>query len=300
MNDPLEIPRLGLAGSMVRVLRPRQWTKNVLVFPALLFSYRFEELAGWAEAWLAFASFCFLSSAGYLINDIRDREADRLHPTKRLRPVAVGTLPVRLAVLEALVAAALGFGLAAALGRDFLLVALLYVATTLSYSVVFKHVVILDVMFLTAGFLWRAVAGAVAIQVTISPWLLLCASFGALFLGFNKRRGEIASLGEDAVNHRPNLADYNPEVLRDFQSITTNGTILSYALYTVLGSPTEWLLVTLPLVLYGVFRYTWLVDRGEGAAPDEILFRDRPILLTVILYMITAVLVLLLAPGAAI
>ncbi len=297
---PPEPVRPGMVGATVLALRPRQWTKNVLLFPALVFSYRFEELAGWAEVLLAFAAFCFLSSAGYLVNDIRDREADRLHPTKRLRPVASGALPLSSAVLVAIVAAAIGFGLSAALGRGFLLVAILYVATTLAYSIVFKHIVILDVMFLTAGFLWRAIAGAVAIQVYISPWLLLCASFGALFLGFNKRRGEIASLGEGAVEHRRNLAEYNPEVLRDFQSITTNGTILSYALYTVLGSPTEWLLVTLPLVLYGVFRYTWLVDRGEGAAPDEILFRDRPILVTVILYAITAVLVLVLAPGAAI
>ena len=299
MSGTPEPVRHGLAGAMVQALRPRQWSKNVLLFPALLFSYRFEELAGWAESLLAFSAFCFLSSAGYLVNDIRDREADRLHPTKRLRPVASGVLPLPMAVGEAVVTAALGFGLSAALGWDFLLVGVLYVATSLSYSMVFKHIVILDVMFLTAGFFWRAVAGAVAIQVHISPWLLLCASFGALFLGFNKRRGEIVSLGEEAVGHRRNLADYNPEVLRDFQSITTNGTILCYALYTVLGSPTVWLLVTLPLVLYGVFRYTWLVDRGEGAAPDEILFRDRPILVTVVLLVVTAVLVLVLAPGAA-
>lgn len=284
---------------MVRALRTRQWSKNILIFPALLFSYRFEELAGWAESLLAFAAFCFLSSAGYLVNDIRDQEADRQHPTKHLRPVASGDLPVPAAAAEAIVLAALGFGLSAALGTSFLLVAILYVATTLSYSMVFKHVVILDVMFLTAGFFWRAVAGAVAIGVYISPWLLLCASFGALFLGFNKRRGEIAALGDEAVEHRRNLADYNPEVLRDFQSITTNGTILSYALYTVLGSPTEWLLVTLPLVLYGVFRYVWLVDRGEGAAPDEILYRDRPILFTVVLYAVTTVIVLVCSPGAA-
>jgi 4-hydroxybenzoate polyprenyltransferase len=291
-------------GPMVKALRPKQWTKNGLVFAALIFAYQFDELGSWILALGAFAAFCLVSSMGYLVNDIRDREADAQHPTKCRRPIASGALPMRWAIGEAIAAGALGLFTAAVLGWEFLLVTVLYFATTMSYSFFFKHVVILDVMMITVGFLWRAVAGAVVIDVHISPWLLLCAAFLALFLGFNKRRGEIALITEDDQDPdteelaavRPSLASYRPSMIAEFQSITSSGTVISYALYTVLGSPTPWLMVTMPFVLYGVFRYIYLVDRGDGAAPDEILVRDKHILLTVVLYGITALLVLILAP----
>jgi 4-hydroxybenzoate polyprenyltransferase len=249
---------------------------------------------------LAFLSFCLLSSTGYIFNDYRDVEADRKHPKKRHRPLASGEIgPVGAWVLMG--ACLLGaIGLAFLVNVPFVIVAGLYFATTLSYSGFFKHYVILDVMFLAACYIWRAVAGAVAIDVRISPWLLLCTAFLALFLGFNKRRGEILMLEGSVGGTRKILADYSPAMLQEFQAITTSGTIISYSLYTVLGSPTPWLLLTLPFVLYGIFRYIYLMDqKGEGAAPDETLLRDKPILATVALYLAMAVLVLALAPTAS-
>ena len=288
-------PNVALASLLA--LRPKQWTKNGLLFAALIFSSHFDRPDAWAECGLAFVAFCLLSSTGYVFNDLRDVEADRNHPKKRNRPLASGAIGPSVAWGLMGVAFIGALGLAWAVSPSFLLVAVLYFATTLSYSGFFKHFVILDVMFLAACYLWRAVAGAVAIPVPISPWLLLCTAFLALFLGFNKCRGEILLLEGATAGTRKALAHYSPAMLSEFQAITTSGTIISYALYTVLGSPTPWLLLTLPYVLYGIFRYIYLMDqKGEGAAPDETLLRDRPILLTCALFLITAVAVLMLAP----
>ena len=288
-----------VAFAAVRALRPKQWTKNGLVFAALIFAMKFQDPELMLRAVIGFASFCLVSSAGYLFNDIRDREADRIHPTKRRRPIASGALPLPVAWAESVVVLLAGAAIGWWLSPAFLTVVLLYLATTLSYSLFFKHIVILDVMVLASGFLWRAAGGAVAIGVTISPWLLLCTGFFALFLGFNKRRGELALLEAGARGTRKNLEEYSSNLVTEFQAITTSGTIICYALYTVLASPTPWLLLTLPHVLYGIFRYIYLVTAcGEGGAPDETLLRDRPILLTVLLYGATVVAVLLLAPHA--
>lgn len=279
-------------------LRPKQWAKNVLLLPAIIFSDAIRSPAGWAHLVMAILAFNLLASTGYIFNDWRDVEADRRHPKKRFRPLASGELTDRTA-WGVMVFTFLGaLSLAWALSPQFFAVSLFYFATTLSYSSYFKHIVILDVMFLAACYLWRPVAGAVAIGVAISPWLLLCTAFLALFLGFNKRRGEIMLL-EGVGGTRKSLDEYSPAMLSEFQAITTSGTIISYALYTVLGSPTDWLLLTLPFVLFGIFRYIYLMDqKGEGAAPDETLLRDRPILVTCVLYLIVAVGVLAVAPRA--
>ena len=289
---------MSLALAAVQALRPKQWAKNVLLLAALVFSMRFTDLVAWRDLAIGFASFSLVSSSGYILNDARDREADRLHPRKKKRPIASGALPVGLAWAEMVFVFLLGLALAWWLSPAFLAVVLLYFVTTVSYSIVFKNIVILDVMMLAACYLWRAAAGAVAIDVVISPWLLTCTAFLALFLGFNKRRGELMELSPEQVGQtRKNLRDYTHDTIVEFQAITTSGTIISYALYTVLASPTPWLLVTLPYVLYGIFRYIWLVNaRQEGAAPDETLLRDVPILVTGALYGITAVAVLFLAP----
>ena len=295
--------------AVLQALRPKQWTKNVLLFAALIFSRKFNDIELIQQACWGFVAFSFLSSAGYIVNDARDKEADKLHPKKSKRPIASGRLPLKIAYVEAAIVFVLGCVIAWWVSQVvtpdsrsllwmedrrnvpwFLLVSLLYFATTMSYSLVFKNMVILDVMFIAAGFLWRATAGAIAIGVDISPWLLTCTAFLALFLGFNKRRGEVVLLAQEASNHRKNLAEYTPELIIEFQAITTSGTIISYALYTVLGSPTKWLLLTLPFVLYGVFRYMYLVSvKAEGGAPDETLYKDRPILVTCILYGLTAI-----------
>jgi 4-hydroxybenzoate polyprenyltransferase len=282
---------------MIQGLRPKQWAKNVFVLAAILFSMNFGRADMWVKVLAAFATFSMFSSAGYLFNDASDVEADRKHPTKRKRAIASGRLPLPVAYAEMvgllIVGAALGWWVSPWL----VLIAALYLVTTLSYSFYFKHVVILDVMFISAGFLWRAAAGAVAIDVAISPWLMTCTAFVSLFFGFNKRRGELTLMEEQARTTRKILSEYSHDLVVEFQAITTSGTIISYALYCVQGSPTPWLLLTLPIVVYCVLRYMYLVSaRNEGGAPDETLFKDAPILAAGLLYGLTVVGVLMLAP----
>jgi len=311
----------------IQALRMKQWIKNLLVFAALIFAFKFRDMALVSQAILGFLSFCCLSSAGYLFNDARDREADSHHPKKRFRPIAAGRLPVGVAYVEMALIFLLGIGLAyfvdvrngidlaywtelggAESGANkvsFLVVALLYFATTMSYTFYFKHHVILDVMFISAGFLWRASAGAVAIDVKLSPWLLVCTAFLTLFIGFNKRRSELAVKADTGNATRKNLMHYTPELLTEFQAITTSGTIISYALYTVLGMRVEhpetgsWMLLTLPHVLYGIFRYIFLVNNmGEGEEPAETLIKDKPLLITCLSYGVLVVAILLFTRGA--
>lgn len=288
-----DAPRRPFPLAALAAMRPKQWTKNGLLFFGLIFSSHFTDPQAVMRACLAFLSFCLLSSTGYVYNDYRDIESDRKHPKKRFRPLASGEVGNGGAWVIMGVAASAALGIAAWLGPWFVAVALAYFVTTLSYSSYFKHLVILDVMVLAACYLWRAVAGAVAIGVPPSPWLLVCTTFGALFLGFNKRRGEIRLLEGKAHGTRKSLDHYSPAMLQEFQAITTSGTIISYAVYTV-QSQTPLLGLTLPYVVYGVFRYIYLIDqKGEGAAPDETLLKDRPILVTAFLYLVTAVAVLL-------
>ena len=277
----------------VKQLRPKQWTKNAFLFAALIFSAQFLDPTMVFRATLGFAAFCLLSSTGYVLNDYLDREADRKHPKKRFRPIASGALPIPAALTLMVAIAVGGSAIAFSLSWQFLAIAYLYLFTTLSYSFYFKHRVILDVMVLSSGFVWRAIAGAIAIGVAVSPWLFLCTAFLALFLGFNKRRAELLHIGADSGTRR-NLQDYSPKMLEQYQSIVTGSTVLCYALYTVNNDHTTWMVLTIPWVLYGIFRYIYLVDRhGEGGAPDETLLRDRPMLLTGLGYVLTAVVVLL-------
>jgi 4-hydroxybenzoate polyprenyltransferase len=286
---------MSLPVALIKALRPKQWAKQVFLVAALIFSFEFLNIdAVWRTLW-GVACFNLISSTGYIFNDIRDREADALHPKKRKRPIASGALSIRAAQTLMAVICVVGFVASYALSPAFAGVTLLYFISTMSYTLVFKHMVIVDVMLIAAGFLWRAVAGAVAIDVVISPWLLLCTGFLALFLGFNKRRAEVTTMGDKAADHRKNLADYSIPLLDEFQAITTSCTVISYALYCVLASPSPWLLLTLPYVVFFIFRYIFLVQRGEGGAVEDTLSEDRPILVTAVLYSVTAVAVLLLA-----
>lgn len=279
---------------VIRAMRPKQWAKNVFLFAAIIFSLQFNNITAWIQTGLAFAAFCCISSSGYIFNDALDKEADAKHPTKKYRPIASGALPLKVAYVQMVVLFLVGATLAYLTSPWVLLVALLYFANTMSYTFYFKHLVILDIMFIASGFLWRVVAGTVAISVPTSPWLLTCTAFLALFLGFNKRRGELMMV--KGTETRRNLKDYTPELVAEFQAITTSGTIISYALYTVLGPHNNpWLLITLPYVLYGIFRYIFLVTaRNEGGAPDETLLKDKPILINGLLYVITLIAVLTL------
>ena len=272
-------------------LRPRQWVKNLFVFAGVIFSQQLLTPRIW-PALAAFAIFCGLSGAIYLFNDVADRDKDRLHESKRLRPVASGALPL---------GAAVGFGvlllagcLAAAfrLSPAFGLVALAYGALLTAYSVWLKHLVILDVLTVAAGFVLRAVAGAVAVDVEISGWLLICTILIALFLALGKRRHEYRSLTGDAAAHRPILAEYSEGFLDQMISVVTASTVITYALYTM--SPetvakfhTRLLPLTLPFVLYGIFRYLYLLYRRDlGGNPSDLLVTDRGLLLDALLWML--------------
>ena len=283
-----------MIAALLRAMRPKQWAKNVFLFAAIVFSLQFDNIEAWIQTGLAFAAFCCISSSGYIFNDALDKEADAKHPKKKFRPIASGALPLSIAYVEMAVLFATGSALAYIASPWVLLVAWLYFANTMSYTFYFKHLVILDIMFIASGFLWRVVAGAVAIDVPTSPWLLTCTAFLALFLGFNKRRGELMVVKGSET--RKNLKDYTPELVAEFQAITTSGTIISYALYTVLGPhDNPWLLITLPYVLYGIFRYIYLVTaKNEGGAPDETLLKDKPILINGFLYVVTLITVLVL------
>ena len=271
-------------------MRPRQWTKNLFVFAGLIFGNLLGDSDSRLIALAAFAAFCLLSSTVYLINDIRDREADRLHPVKSRRPIASGALPVGVATTAAVILALVALGGSFLINASFGAIALGYLVLLSAYSFYLKHVVILDVLTLAGGFVLRAAGGAVAVQVTFSHWLLLLMLLGALFLALSKRRAELVTLANDAGAHRPSLAEYSPYLLDQMIGVVTASTLLAYAFYTINPETiakfkTDKLLWTVPFPLYGIFRYLYLVhQRAGGGNPSETLFEDRPILICVALW----------------
>jgi len=283
---------------IVRSLRPQQWTKNLFVFAGLLFSGRLVDTAAWPPALAAFAIFCGLSGVVYLVNDVLDRTADAQHPIKRLRPVASGALSPGLALAAAAVLAAVCVAAATTINTGLTITAVAYTALLAAYSAALKHYVIIDVLTLSTGFVLRAVAGAVAIDVPISHWLLVCSTLLALFIGLSKRRHELTLLNDGAAGHRPILQEYSPYLLDQMISVVTAATLIAYSVYTIssetagrLGS--ERLGLTIPFVLYGIFRYLYLVHRRDGGgSPSELLLSDRPLLVCVALWVVSVALVL--------
>jgi 4-hydroxybenzoate polyprenyltransferase len=284
--------------NLLRSLRPSQWTKNLIVFAALIFGQRLLDSTAVLTSLAAFAIFCALSGVVYLINDVADRHADRLHPTKRYRPIASGAVPVPLAVGTA---AVLSFGsLTAAylLRTEFGLIATAYVLLLALYSGPLKHVVIVDVLTIAVGFVLRAAAGALAIDVEIGHWLLIVTVLLALFLALSKRRHELVLLADAARSHRRILQEYSPYLLDQMISVVTASTLVAYAFYTV--SPeviekfgTDKLGLTLPFPLYGIFRYLYLVHQKEGGgSPSDMLLNDRPLLACVALWGLAVVLII--------
>jgi 4-hydroxybenzoate polyprenyltransferase len=279
-------------------IRPRQWTKNVLVFAGLIFSQRLLDANAAAHALGAFVAFCVLSSVVYLVNDVADRDGDRMHPVKSRRPIASGALPVGTAIGAAVALTAAGLGLAFWLAPRFGLVSTIYVVLLSLYSASLKHVVILDALTIALGFVLRAIAGAVVIGVAFSDWLLLLTLLGALFLALSKRRAELVLLADDATGHRRILAEYSPYLLDQMIGVVTASTLLAYAFYTI--SPetvgkfgTTNLLYTVPFLLYGIFRYLYLVHQREGGGdPSELLVTDRPLLACAGLYVVAVVIIL--------
>ena len=279
-------------------VRPDQWTKNLVVFAGVLFGQRLFELPALTRAVAAFGIFCVLSSAIYLLNDVADRERDRRHPLKRLRPIASGELPATTALGAAVVLAAAGLGGALALGWYFFMVAAAYIGLLGLYSGPLKHIVIVDVLVIAFGFVLRAVAGAVAVDVESSHWLLVCTLLLALFVALAKRRHELAILDDEAIRHRPSLGEYDTGLLDQMIAIVSASTLVAYVFYTIspetqLRFGTAWLGLTIPFPLYGIFRYLYVVHRREGGgSPAEQLLTDRPLLVCVVLWALMAVLII--------
>ncbi len=282
-------------------LRPEQWTKNLLLFAGLLFGGRLLELDAVITAMAGFAIFSALSGATYLLNDIWDREADRRHPLKQTRPIASGQLDISTGAWSA------GILIAGAIGAAWLLsprlagIAAAYVGLLFFYSTTLKHVVIVDVLAIAGGFVLRAVAGAIAVEVPIGSWLLVCTTLLALFLALSKRRHELVLLGEDASRHRPSLEHYSPYLLDQMIAVVTASTLIAYTVFATSADTaqrlgTSRLAFTVPFVLYGIFRYLYLVhQRLGGGSPAEMLLTDRPLLLCVALWA-WAVMLLMYSP----
>ena len=315
-NEPVLSPkrRMSRIRALLEIMRPRQWTKNGAVFIGLVFAQQLFNLPSLERAVLAFIIFCFASSGVYILNDLMDLERDRQHPVKRLRPLPSGRLPASWAI--ALMACLLllccalssalfylpsppdmyaAFGGASVL---FILTVAAYIVINTLYSTRLKHVVLVDVFCIACGFVLRILAGAVVIPVVISPWLYLVTCFLSLFLALSKRRHELVLLQEHAGNHRRILKEYSIPMLDQMTTIVVAGTLMAYSVYTIEGTTGHGrLIITIPFVLYGIFRYLYLVYmRMEGGSPDEVLLRDRHMLGTVLLCTVVIIVVLYLLP----
>lgn len=285
-------------------MRPKQWTKSGVVFLALVFSvnqyWKPEDISTWdhlvVRAILTAIVFSLASGADYLVNDVRDRESDRLHPTKSLRPIAAGLLSPRAAW-----AWAIGIAAIAVIGGYLIdwrtgAVVAAYLGVMQAYTYFLKHEVILDVMAIAAGFVLRAMAGAYAIDVPISPWLYVVTGLGALFLAITKRRAEVLLLQDDAVDHRRTLEHYSLAFVDQMTDMVTASTVIAYALYTFTAPnlpENHAMMLTIPFVIYGLFRYLYLSHvRNEGGSPEEVLLKDVPLMLTVVGWVVTSMAVL--------
>ncbi len=293
--EVLRLPvRRSPARAALAALRPRQWTKNLLVFAGIVFAAQIADPARWLAAVSAFVAYCAASSAAYLVNDLRDRAADRAHPVKRRRPLASRELPAWTAGLMALALVALALGVAAGLGPASVGCLLGFLSVQAAYTLWLKHVVLVDVLVIAGLFVLRAAAGAIAVDVRISPWLLACTGLLALFLALGKRRGELVLVGAAATPGRPVLEGYSLTLVDQLLAAVAAATIGAYAVYTVTAhSPV--LTVTIPFVVFGVFRYLLLLHhRGAGEEPEHVLVTDAPILAAVAAWAATCAALLVL------
>lgn len=281
---------------LLQAMRPKQWTKNALLFAGLIFALKFTDLEAIWRAFAGFGLFCLFSSSVYLINDLRDREKDRLNPRTMKRPIASGALKPSIAIGTVAVILPITFILSYWLSPWFALAGAIYMAKDFAYSFGLKHVVILDVFLIAAGFTIRAVAGALAIGAPISTWLYVVTTLGALFLALNKRKHEVLLLGTEASSHRKVLDEYSPALVEEMLAVVTASTVMAYSLYTFTAEnlprplkENHLMMLTIPFVLYGIFRYLYLVyQKNEGSSPEEVLLRDRPLLVCVVLWGLTA------------
>jgi 4-hydroxybenzoate polyprenyltransferase len=308
-NQSTVLGLLSISRALLLSARPKQWTKNLIIFFALFFTVneRWDlgdpgvALSMLGKTTLAFGLFSALSGAVYLVNDIFDVENDRRHPRKRHRPIASGELPIPVGWAGAAGLMALSIGLSFVLERHFGWVALGYLALMLAYSLVLKRIVLLDVFTISGGFVLRAVAGAAVLQVPISPWLYICTGLGALMIALSKRRSELALGGDDAGRQRDTLDKYTTSLLDQFIAIVAPSTLLAYTLYTFTAPnlpENHAMMLTIPFVVYGLFRYVFLVHaRDLGESPEDILITDVPLIVSIALWLATAATVLLVFRG---
>ncbi|MDF2960546.1 MAG: decaprenyl-phosphate phosphoribosyltransferase [Paenibacillus sp.] len=276
------------------LMRPRQWTKNLLVFAALIFSIRLATMTMLGHALAGFVLFCLVSSCVYVLNDYVDRERDRMHPEKKNRPLASGAIHPQAAIVFGLVMLAVCLLLAYRFQFAFGLVLSVYFCMNVLYSFRLKHVVIIDLLVIAAGFVLRAVGGGLVIGVPLTPWFLICTLLLALFLAIGKRRHEVFLLQTEKGSHRQVLEHYSLELLNQMNAIVTTATIMSYALFTFTSGHTPHLMWTLVFVLYGIFRYLYLIHiEGKGGRPEKLLLEDKHILMTVVLYAFSVAFILL-------
>lgn len=282
---------------LIKSMRPKQWTKNVFVWAALVFDRKLFQTQYLLPTLAGFAIFCLLSSAVYLINDLVDIEQDRQHPVKRNRPLASGQLHKSVAVIAAILIITLCVPAAFALNTAFGVISLVYLGLMVVYSFYLKNHVIVDVMTIAAGFVLRVAGGVVLVNVErFSPWLYICMTLLALFLGFSKRRHELALLAENANNHRAILDQYSLQFLDEMINVVASSTVIAYSLYTFFAPnvpANHTMMLTIPFVLYGIFRYLYLIHiKQEGGSPEELLLKDKPFFLNVVLFGMAVIVVM--------
>jgi 4-hydroxybenzoate polyprenyltransferase len=288
--------------ALLKTMRPKQWTKNFFIFAALVFDHKLFVPEAVVKTVIGFGLLCLLSSTVYIVNDLADLEKDRQHPKKRHRPLASGALQPGVALTAVALFLALGLPLAFWLHWGFGVIAIVYLVINLLYSFWLKNIVLIDVLFLASGYLLRVVGGAVLVGSVISPWLYICMTLAALFIGFGKRRGEMVLMQTNSSSSRKVLQEYTLPFLDELINLVATSTIVAYSFYTFSAEnlpQNRAMMLTIPFVLYGVFRYLYLIHiKGEGGAPDELVFSDRPLLLTGMLWGLTSVLILYLnRPG---
>ncbi len=283
---------------LVRAMRPYQWYKNLLLFVGIVFSHNLLNTSMWLDVVLAFIIFCLLSGSGYIINDIIDTKEDRIHPIKSKRPIAARELKIRYAIPFSAVLIIIALVGAYWINLWFFGMSILFLLLTLAYSFWLKHIVLVDILVVSIDFVIRVTAGSLAINIATSPWIITCALLLALLLALGKRRHEVILLGKEAKSHRKTLKSYSVEILGMMMSVTAAVLIMSYALHTFLAG-THWMMVTIPVVIYSVFRYLFLVYVENLGGEPELMFKDKEMVISIVLWFILSFVVLYILPGVA-
>jgi len=278
---------------LIRSMRPKQWTKNLLLFAGIVFSHNLFDPRLLRLNVYGFLLFCIFSGSVYILNDIVDLEKDRIHPKKCKRPIASGLISRKEGMAFLILSFSAAFLLAYRIRPIFALIGLIYFLLVTFYSFYLKHIVIIDVMTISIGFVLRAIAGTVLIGVAISPWLLLCTFLLSMFLALQKRKGEQMLMAEEKEKSRKTLDEYTPALLDDMLHIVTSSTVMAYSLYTFTGSHSIYMMGTIPFVIYGIFRYQYIVrTKGMGETPELVLLSDKPLIVNIALWVVSCVIIL--------